>query len=222
MGSIWWEKTVEYLFVKKYVPDDTLLIPLDGRHELASDGFFFNGTKWVLIEFKAKLKDVKSEKKKYKNYEACRRELENDSRHHCFLYGEETEDGKLDVKSCTYFKNNIRIGCVSCIKHYGETPDKFTTYLTKLIGHKIKSTELKETLDYSMVMGVTSVKDGYEIKTTMRVNDYLQLVKAKLLAQLNKETSDDKRREIMQKISDIDDLAESQGDSVAKFFDTIE
>ncbi|TOH27152.1 hypothetical protein CGI84_22775, partial [Vibrio parahaemolyticus] len=71
MEYIWWEKTVEYLFVQEHIPNSTLYTPLDGRHELASDGILFNGNSWILIEFKAQKTDIATERRKFSQYDEC-------------------------------------------------------------------------------------------------------------------------------------------------------
>ncbi|EPJ3731802.1 hypothetical protein U8643_002014, partial [Acinetobacter baumannii] len=65
----WWEKTVEYFFIKKYVADH-LVAPLDGKHELAGDAFLSdNQQKWIMIEFKARAESLDTEKKKFRSYD---------------------------------------------------------------------------------------------------------------------------------------------------------
>lgn len=76
----WWEKTVEYYFIRKFIPDEMILSPLDGEQEKAGDAFLSNNERWIILEFKKDFESLVSEKKKYKNYDAARNELSPNDR----------------------------------------------------------------------------------------------------------------------------------------------
>jgi len=63
----YWEKTVEWLFVKRYFLSNQIAAPLSGKEEAAGDlmSTFSDSDHWLLIEFKSGEGDFSSEKKKY-------------------------------------------------------------------------------------------------------------------------------------------------------------
>lgn len=68
---IWYEKTVEYLFVAQAMKDneDCFLAPLSGKTEGQGDLQFLSDTKYGLVEFKKTL-DITSEYKKFNGNQA--------------------------------------------------------------------------------------------------------------------------------------------------------
>ncbi|WP_155641249.1 hypothetical protein [Burkholderia cepacia] len=62
--SGFWEKSVEWAFVRNHLPQTIVAAPLDGSHEL-SDALLGDESRWLLIEFKRRKQDCTSEKKKY-------------------------------------------------------------------------------------------------------------------------------------------------------------
>ncbi|WP_186143838.1 hypothetical protein [Burkholderia gladioli] len=63
-NSVHWEKTVEWAFVRSYLPEKIIASPLAGNVEL-SDALLGDGSQWLLIEFKRSIEECTSEKKKY-------------------------------------------------------------------------------------------------------------------------------------------------------------
>lgn len=62
----WWEKTVEYAFVRQLLPKAALAIPLDGNPETALGDFLMSeSATFRLIEFKARQDSIQSEKRKF-------------------------------------------------------------------------------------------------------------------------------------------------------------
>lgn len=59
--AIWWEKTVEYLFVLKHFKNQACIAPLDGLQEKAGDVLLENSGRWTLIEFKRDIHSLDSE-----------------------------------------------------------------------------------------------------------------------------------------------------------------
>lgn len=73
--STWWEKTVEYLFVRTILPEVALAMPLAGQVEaLLGDLLDGNIAAFRLIEFKRDSSTLQSELVKYKPDEAARRQ----------------------------------------------------------------------------------------------------------------------------------------------------
>lgn len=69
-----WEKTVEWLFVKQYFSPALIAAPLSGNAELAADAVlkFVHDSQLCLIEFKRREIDFKSEREKYPFYGAAK------------------------------------------------------------------------------------------------------------------------------------------------------
>lgn len=66
-GSLlWWEKTIEYMFVRDVLPESSLAVPLAGPVEAAlGDMVFADSTQCRLIEFKAHQDGIQREKRKF-------------------------------------------------------------------------------------------------------------------------------------------------------------
>ncbi len=154
----WWEKTVEYYFIRKFIPDEMILSPLDGKEEKAGDTFLSNNEKWVILEFKKDFESLASEKKKYKNYEAAADELSPEDNHHFLIYGQ-ILDGSFGLGGKTYFSNRP-VSTISEIFDAGKNKEKFISYLEKLIKHKTKVGESAggSVGSYSFVAGISKDK----------------------------------------------------------------
>lgn len=104
----WWEKTVEYLFVKRYLPQvadepNSYVAPLDGDHEIIGDVVFSRHTQWVLIEFKRNDSSLSSDNDKFPNYNRAKDALKDRDSLHFFVYGTASPDSGLILEACTYF-----------------------------------------------------------------------------------------------------------------------
>jgi hypothetical protein len=155
----WWEKTVEYYFIRKFIPDEMILSPLDGEQEKAGDAFLSTNEKWVILEFKKDLESLPSEKKKYKNYEAAKSALSSDDNHHFLIYGQ-VVDGKFGLGGKTYF-SSISVSKISEIFEAGKEKQEFISYLEKLIEHKstIGESSGGSVGSYSFVAGINKDKN---------------------------------------------------------------
>ncbi|MBI6681266.1 hypothetical protein YA0697_06025 [Pseudomonas viridiflava] len=104
----WWEKTVEYLFVKKYLPQvadkpNSYVAPLDGDHGIIGDVVFSRHTQWVLVEFKRNDSSLSSDNDKFPNYNRAKDALKDQDSLHFFVYGTASPDSGLILEACTYF-----------------------------------------------------------------------------------------------------------------------
>ncbi|MDX7839449.1 hypothetical protein SJS76_07865 [Aeromonas caviae] len=133
----WWEKTVEYYFIRKYIPENMILSPLDGEQEKAGDAFLSSNEKWVILEFKKDFESLSTEKKKYKNYVAAETALSEHDAHHFLIYGQVC-DGEFSLGGKTYFSRN-NVNNIDEIFSSGLEKNKFIEYLEMLIKHKSKS-----------------------------------------------------------------------------------
>jgi hypothetical protein len=101
----WWEKTVEYAFVRRYVSEDALLAGLDGPLEVGfGDAVFEEFNRLILLEFKKDAEAVTAEPEKLSVSVA--RALGNSvlrcDRHHILVYGGEV-GGRFRLFAKTYF-----------------------------------------------------------------------------------------------------------------------
>ncbi|MCF6439523.1 hypothetical protein L1077_08800 [Pseudoalteromonas luteoviolacea] len=154
----WWEKTVEYYFIRKFITDEMILSPLDGEQEKAGDAFLSNSERWVVLEFKKNFESLASEKKKYKNYDAAAAELSHSDNHHFLIYGK-VEDGSFSLVGKTYFSNKL-VPEVGRVFEAGKEKEEFISYLEKLIKHKSKVSESSSGSvgSYSFVAGISKDK----------------------------------------------------------------
>lgn len=129
----WWEKTVEYYFIKKYA-NEAIIAPLDGNYELAGDALFYNKQRWIIIEFKDKKSSLDTEQKKFKSYAAAKAELGLNDLHHFLIYGM-IIDQKFSLIGETYFSRQGS-GNIQKILNAGISHDKFMTYLKRLLHYK--------------------------------------------------------------------------------------
>ena len=155
----WWEKTVEYFFIQKFVPMDAILSPLDGKHELAGDTFLGNHENWIIIEFKVDHLAVKSEEKKFKDYSSAFNELSSRDSHHFIIYGA-VNQGEFGLRGRTYFSaepvNNVEKVLTS-----GIPKEEFVEYLKILTKQKATSSGQSgvSTGSYSFVAGINKNKE---------------------------------------------------------------
>lgn len=135
MALKWWEKTVEYKFIALCLKGDKLkLAPLDGNKERAGDAIFLHNNKWVLIEFKKDTQSIDSEKKKFKNFNVAKFDLQDQDSHHFIVYGSEV-NGKLELKGHTYF-SEIEQKRITEMLANGKSIGTFKTYLNTFLKYK--------------------------------------------------------------------------------------
>ncbi|EGR2435248.1 TPA: hypothetical protein I6182_003401 [Vibrio cholerae] len=170
MSVKWWEKTVEYLFVKKHVDEESLIIPFDGKEELQSDGALCVASKWILIEFKKEKNSIPHEKKKFNDFEAAYEKLHKRDFHHHIIYGSPVlNNGSINLvlKSQTYFSQQLNASIESLLMT-GIEFEAFHSYLKDFVSFK-KTTEEDAggvVLDTnSNVVGVTSSGRVVECKS---------------------------------------------------------
>lgn len=175
MSIKWWEKTVEYLFVKKHVSESNLVMPLDGKDENQGDTIIGNKNQWILIEFKKDEGSIFSEKKKFYNFKTAYEQLKDQDGHHHIIYGspvEEESKVKLTLKSQTYFSRFDNDSIESALQT-GIGFEEFHQYLKEFVSFK-KSTEEDSggvVLDTnSNVIGVSSTG---EITECMTMKEYV-------------------------------------------------
>ncbi|MDP2715142.1 hypothetical protein [Rheinheimera sp.] len=108
MSLKWWEKTVEYFFIRNCIGDSMVIAPLDGNEEKAGDSIFAKDNKWVLIEFKNNVDSLKSEEGKFSDFAKAKERFQDNDSHHFLVYGaifedENSEKPNFGVSATTYF-----------------------------------------------------------------------------------------------------------------------
>ena len=83
----WWEKTIEYSFVRMHLPMSSVIYPLDGWHEQAGDALLRSAKKWIMIEFKVDENAIKTEEKKFYDFQSALNILAPHDSHHFIVYG---------------------------------------------------------------------------------------------------------------------------------------
>lgn len=161
---IWWEKTVEYYFVRNHMQNDLIVSPLDGNHERAGDAILSSGLKWLLIEFKKDSTSLKTEIDKFINYQAAKAELKDQDDHHYLIFGhyddkEIDQNEKFSLRGITYFSQHPAASQKD-ILNGGTDIETFTRYLNTLSKHKKplsgkhSGTGGMSIVDYANVLGV--------------------------------------------------------------------
>ena len=109
----WWEKTVEYTFVRHILTDNSIAAPLAGKkvEKWLGDLIEQIEDEFRLIEFKRDKESIKNEDEKYgkKRYlEACKNLIELDgAKSHWLIYGEAV-DNKLKLKYRNYLQEETQ------------------------------------------------------------------------------------------------------------------
>lgn len=165
----WWEKTVEYYFIRNFITSEMILSPLDGKEERAGDTLLSNNEKWVILEFKKDSDSLASEKKKYKNYDAAVTELSSNDEHHFLIYGE-VVNSKFGLGAKTYFSRSA-VTNINEIFESGKDKHEFVSYLERLIEHKSAAKESGggSIGSYSFVAGISN---GKKITSCMNLYEF--------------------------------------------------
>jgi len=115
---IWYEKTVEYLFVAQAMKDneDCFLAPLSGKTEGQGDLQFLSDTRYGLVEFKKTL-DITSEYKKFDGDQAGYNKAKKDptiSKHtenpfHWLVAAESVTEITFPSPATTFLEDKIKV-----------------------------------------------------------------------------------------------------------------
>jgi len=152
----WWEKTIEYKFIKEFIHLDDFVAPLDGNEEKAGDAIFSNNNYWVLIEFKKDKSSIASEQDKFENYYEAKKELSEKDTHHIIVYGKLNKESKnIDLRAQTYFSEKD-ISQITKTLQYGIGTNEFKNYLDVFLKYKKGSKVEGGSGGYSFVAGVTN------------------------------------------------------------------
>jgi hypothetical protein len=171
----WWEKTVEYLFVKKHVSETNLVIPLDGKDEAQGDTILGNKNQWILIEFKKDKDSIVSEKKKFHDFSTAHKELKDRDGHHHIIYGSPVRDEdnvKLILKSQTYF-SFIDNNSIESVLGTGIEFEVFHQYLKEFVSFKKSTDEDSGGVVLDTNSNVIGVSSTGEVTECMTMKEYV-------------------------------------------------
>jgi hypothetical protein len=174
MSIKWWEKTVEYLFVKKHVFETNLVMPLDGKDEAQGDTILGNENQWILIEFKKDKDSIVSEKKKFHDFNTAYEQLKDRDGHHHIIYGSPVREGnkvKLTLKSQTYF-SFVDNNSIESALQAGIEFEVFHQYLKEFVSFK-KSTEDSGGVVLDINSNVIGVSSTGEVTECMTMKEYV-------------------------------------------------
>lgn len=159
---MWWEKTVEYLFVVTYLNRKVLMAPLDGDYEAGGDLVANRDDKWVLIEFKRNAGVIDSEIQKFAepsvdSFNNAKAVLGDSDGHHLLIFGEHGHDEPIELKALSYFRRQpvaprLALGC-------GVNQEEFNSYLADFLFFKFgeeEETKGGRSLNYSTVVAVNT------------------------------------------------------------------
>lgn len=165
---LFWEKSVEYYFVKKFVPDEAIIAPLDGNHERAGDAIFGIAERFLIIEFKRDKTCLTSERRKFRDFDATAIKLRGDDYHHFLIY-HDPDCGTYPIVAQTYFSGFL-LEDIGRIHRYGIDFHDFNEYLVQFLNYKIGGGTSSGAEGFAMVAGVTSTGDMTAIVT---LEDYV-------------------------------------------------
>ncbi|MDW1916311.1 hypothetical protein [Vibrio sp. Vb0349] len=181
--DIWWEKTIEYLFVSKHLNHYEFAMPLAGNHERLGDYTFAKDARWIAIEFKRGIQGISD----YKGIEAMRRSeivkfpdpqelnykkageilcekygaTDDGINHHFIVYGELDDSKLLQLKSYRYFSTPESGVAVEKTLSMGIDIDTFFDYindftLKKQIGMRRSPNSPLGGPDFGIAIGISS------------------------------------------------------------------
>ena len=171
----WWEKTVEYLFVKKYVEEGQLVMPLDGDEEAQGDTVIAGCDRWILIEFKKEKSSIPSEKKKFIDFKSAKDLLKGSDKHHHIVYGSPIKVGEkveLHLKAQTYFSMNESPD-IETMLTTGIGFDEFHDYVKEFVSFKKRKEESSGEVVLDTNSNVIGVSAGGVITKCMTMKEYV-------------------------------------------------
>ncbi|MDO4227116.1 hypothetical protein [Neisseria sp.] len=164
----WYEKTVEYAFVRKFLNLDAM--PLSGTAEKIGDTMFYEGNHFYIIEFK-RGKDIKSEitseQNKYLNYEKSMKTLceHNREKPHYVVFGKINDQQEWGLFAahyvcfvCRKYKHHWPLTSLSTDLKPITSKEQLKEYLQLLINEKESSSGSSSSVDYGNTLIVD--KDG--------------------------------------------------------------
>ncbi|MCE7520422.1 hypothetical protein LZG37_19975 [Halomonas titanicae] len=159
---MWWEKTVEYMFVITYMNRDALMAPLDGNYEAGADLMARHNDRWVLIEFKRNAQAIDDEIQKFAepsldSFERAKAALAYKDSHHLLIFGERGDSQPMELKALSYFRHQS-VDPKEALGS-GVAQEQFNSYLSAFLYFKFGEVEEGSggrSLDYSTVVAVNS------------------------------------------------------------------
>lgn len=184
ISRIWWEKTVEYLYVSREMARYTFAAPLAGNHEALGDAVLRAlNAQWTLVEYKRAESDIRTELAKYEYKDANFKTrvaltFGNKDHPHFVVFGCCDENGVLDLRARHYWGRwtgveliRDRDVAVESISKYGLDYDRFEQYLSRLLHLKSRtgsgSTRIPQ---FDTVVGIAD-----NSVTTITLSDFIRM-----------------------------------------------
>lgn len=184
---IWWEKTVEYLFVLEAERKVQLKFaaPLSGVQERAGDAIFSSDSTIVLIEFKRSVNELNSEFDKFVDYEVASEDLAVDDKHHILVYGsaettQRSEPPELTLCARQYF-SRTDIPTVMNVFSQGLPEMALREYLAKLLTYKKADGRSSGTVGPESVAAAFGVSSITRTGTSISLSEYYRRVMPSLV-----------------------------------------
>lgn len=181
---IWWEKTVEYLYVSREMARYTFAAPLAGSHEAAGDAVLRGlNARWTLVEFKRAESDIRTELAKYEYADTDFKTrvaltFGNKEHPHFMVFGCCDENGVLELRARHYWGRwtgvefiRDRDVAVESISEYGQEYDHFEQYLSRLLYLKSRTRSgSSRTPQFDTVVGIAD-----DCVTTVTLSDFIRI-----------------------------------------------
>lgn len=138
----WYEKSVEYAFVRKFTK--LIVTPLDGNLEKFGDTIFNSENSFFLVEFKKDCSQqcVKSEREKYQDYKASANQMIQSNGHQCHfvIYGHNANKS-FSLKAteyCCFIMDYICDIDIETLSNNAINYDEFKKYLSVVLEEKLR------------------------------------------------------------------------------------
>lgn len=185
---LWWEKTVEYAFVRQILPQDYLAAPLAGDAEKFFGDLMSENNEGLarLIEFKREMANIQTEVVKYypkdevpegQTFEGAWLEAMNNepcagSLGHWFVYGEQQrETGELKLVGCQYGPEEAKAFWIDKDAQLGYVkPKQLLEYMERLLNMRTRGGGWSGSMVVATLNGKSMVMKPAEfIKRTMNL-----------------------------------------------------
>lgn len=170
---MYWEKTVEYGFLLNLSRDGRIdqASPLSGCEESgAGDAIFGMDARLILIEFKRRKSDARSEPGKYLDFEKALEKLQGQDKHHLLVYGGDASP--LCICQQTYFSGTA-VSTKDFDQHCVST-DVFVPYLELLLAFRKQDGRSEGAMTWEAYGAVLGINLKGELVSACSLGTYLE------------------------------------------------
>ncbi|MDH2918896.1 MAG: hypothetical protein PXX73_06865 [Sideroxydans sp.] len=176
----WWEKTVEYTFVRKILADNSIACPMAGKPEKwMGDLIEQIQDEFRLIEFKRDEDSIKDENKKYDNTKqsyltSCKDIPKREDAAHWLVFGEEVTSKDKPTMQLRYRHYHSK-GTDSSDSNLNKTDDLLTMKYQAFLKYINELMDLRGATEGASG-GLVMAGVGDEQTTVMDLNEFIALV----------------------------------------------